>query len=116
MKTCENLGHESHPYTKFVGAKSVLLKICGCICTHCTHTNQAPDSKTPFSKLMGSAEPIKPMLTRPLPIETWIFVGVPDVDGLLRFRYTPADSHTKRNGDGLVVSTSHGLIQVCLFN
>ena len=27
-----------------VGAKSVFLKICGCSCTHCTHTNKVPDS------------------------------------------------------------------------
>ena len=29
--------------SKSEAAKSVLLKICGCSCTHCTHTNEDPD-------------------------------------------------------------------------
>ena len=29
-------------FKKPVGAKLVFLKLCGCSCTHCTHTNQDP--------------------------------------------------------------------------
>ena len=37
-------------FSKSVGAKLVFLKICGCSCTHCTHTNEGPGTnrKVPF--------------------------------------------------------------------
>ena len=38
----ENIRYKSHPISKSVGAKSVLLKTWGCSCTHCTHANQGP--------------------------------------------------------------------------
>ena len=41
-ENCENLGYESHSLSKDVDAKSDLIKICGCSCTHCTHANIAP--------------------------------------------------------------------------
>ena len=41
-ENCNNLGHKSHLFSKSVGAKSVLLKICECSYTHCTHASQDP--------------------------------------------------------------------------
>ena len=41
----KNLGYKSHLFSKSVGAKSVLLKICGCSCTHCIHANHGPAFK-----------------------------------------------------------------------
>ena len=32
-------------FMKLKGKKSVFLKICGCSCTHCTHANEAPESR-----------------------------------------------------------------------
>ena len=33
--------------SKSLGAKSVLLKICECSCTHCTHINKGPERRAP---------------------------------------------------------------------
>ena len=38
--------------SKSVGAKSVILKIYGCSCTHCTHTN-GPGNDLSLSKFVG---------------------------------------------------------------
>ena len=38
-ENCENLGNKSHPFSKSVGAKSVLPNIFCCSCIHCTRLN-----------------------------------------------------------------------------
>ena len=41
---------------KYVGAKPVLLKICGRSCTHCTHTNEAPEMLRVIHKPVDDAD------------------------------------------------------------
>ena len=61
----QNTKGKRHFSTKIKGKKSDILKICGCSCTHCTHTNEEPgmNERTDFEK---SAPPFTMQRKRPM--------------------------------------------------